>query len=972
MDRRTWTGWRTTAALLAAFLAAGCTGADGDDGKAGKQGPPGVPGPAGPPGDPAPTDTDLPEDADLPGLVLAITGLSGGTGPAGQFRVGDTLSFTYTLAKGDGSPIAAGELDRGSVFVSGPSSNYQRVIPSASDLATASVRNLDGSYTYTFATPFPAVYAAPLNDTASFGPSDGELAGQALLDGTYTLGIELYKEYAVGDATFRDSFNHTEDFLFGAATVLQPREVVTRANCNLCHENLQAHGTFRRDVKLCVLCHTSGAEDGNVASAAGGTPGVSIDFRVMIHRIHDAKHLPSVLGVGTAADGSRDYARTQAPYVVQGRQGSLHDFSDVGFPVWPNLNVGMPRDAGYSLLPAGARAQEDEMLRGVTACAKCHGDPDGAGPAPAPAQGGNAYSVQSRKACGSCHDDVDWTRPYVANGVSMPAQSNDANCLTCHPASGSTLSPADAHVHPLNDPAFNPGVVFSVASVAEAPGGNGDGNLDPGEKPLVAFTVKDLAGADVPVNTLNSMTAVVSGPTTNSQLLLVSGVPVAYYGAGPGYSVTLPEIVNLEYLGLSTAGTDSAFATARAPHWNLTGGATAVSTVSTPAGGGLSALSSAAPACQNFLDVGSAANFARNDYLVVDEGTPSEEYLRIQTVEGTRLWFNSIGALGTYQPSLRFAHAAGAAVKEVALTARTAGTHYTLVASTGQVTEVADAFGGNRVVATYTTDYVLPAKHPAPYNDTPSMDESWGEWTGKALADGTYTVTLYGSVTRVFSQAGENTSYNGAAPGASRTFLVGTATAETPYAAISSGNNCLRCHDDLYFHGGGRRGFDACISCHGTSGFEDRPRYVAPNAPETAATPVSYRTMLHKIHRGKELPDAATYAVVGFGSGAYPNNYGVSMYDHVGFPAMPDGAKDCAVCHGAGTTNWQSPPERNHPAGQALATRSWRATCGACHASSAALAHMDVNTSPSTGAEACAVCHGIGKEWPVELKHKVR
>jgi OmcA/MtrC family decaheme c-type cytochrome len=201
---------------------------------------------------------------------------------------------------------------------------------------------------------------------------------------------------------------------------------------------------------------------------------------------------------------------------------------------------------------------------------------------------------------------------------------------------------------------------------------------------------------------------------------------------------------------------------------------------------------------------------------------------------------------------------------------------------------------------------------------------------------------------------------------------VGTATAETPYAAISSGNNCLRCHDDLYFHGGGRRGFDACISCHGTSGFEDRPRYVAPNAPETAATPVSYRTMLHKIHRGKELPDAATYAVVGFGSGAYPNNYGVSMYDHVGFPAMPDGAKDCAVCHGAGTTNWQSPPERNHPAGQALATRSWRATCGACHASSAALAHMDVNTSPSTGAEACAVCHGIGKEWPVELKHKVR
>jgi hypothetical protein len=33
---------------------------------------------------------------------------------------------------------------------------------------------------------------------------------------------------------------------------------------------------------------------------------------------------------------------------------------------------------------------------------------------------------------------------------------------------------------------------------------------------------------------------------------------------------------------------------------------------------------------------------------------------------------------------------------------------------------------------------------------------------------------------------------------------------------------------------------------------------------------------------------------------------------------------------------------------------------------------MDSNTSPFDAGEGCGVCHGDGKEWPVELKHRIR
>jgi OmcA/MtrC family decaheme c-type cytochrome len=357
--------------------------------------------------------------------------------------------------------------------------------------------------------------------------------------------------------------------------------------------------------------------------------------------------------------------------------------------------------------------------------------------------------------------------------------------------------------------------------------------------------------------------------------------------------------------------------------------------------------------------------------VVIDDGVAGlEEYLRVQFVDGSRLWFSS-PYTGGYQTGLRQAHGAGAALQKVTLSSKAAGTDYTLNAASGQITELTEFGADNAVIVIYTTDFIVPATHGLALNDSPELDETAGKWTGKSLVSGTYTVGIWGSRNLSVVQNGETTTYRGTSPAANHDFLVGAATTIEPGTVISSAANCNACHNDIYFHGGGRRGFPTCILCHGTAGAEDRPRYVAGNAPPTTEVRVEYREMLHKIHRGKDLANALTYTVNGFGSSAYPNNFTSYNYHEVGFPAMPEGVKDCRKCHGAQSTSWQLPDPRNHPSEQARPTLAWRVACGSCHDDTAAQAHIKAQTSPS-GAESCSICHGLGEQYNIDLVHKIR
>ena len=473
-----------------------------------------------------------------PGLQLVITEVRGASGPGGAFQAGDRPSVLFRVKTGTGVDLNPTLLSAGAAYVSGPTSNYQRVIAAQTDVRAAAVWEGDGVWSYSFSTPIPTTYLPPLNDSAAFGVDDGELQGQPLQAGTYTVGLELQQIYVHGEEEFVDAGAAVLDFMIGEAGTLVPRQVVQNDNCNACHTELRVHGGTRKDARLCVLCHTSGAEDSNLN---GATPGVSIDFRIMVHRIHNAMHLPSVLGVSVAADGSRLYpgmtgAAAPKRLLFADAEGKVEDLSSVVFPVFPNFNVAMPKDGGYSALssvdPDGSgpllspRSSEDRIRQGVTACAKCHGDPDGKGPLAAPAQGDRYRTVPTRRVCMSCHDDVELTKPYTANGQTMVAGLGDETCVQCHTdvaANQQTpgykqLSVTEAHWHPLTNPQIDAGVVCTVTAVT---GGTlANGNFQAGDRPVANFTLKDDAGKPLGVAAMDSASALFIGPTTNRQVIV--------------------------------------------------------------------------------------------------------------------------------------------------------------------------------------------------------------------------------------------------------------------------------------------------------------------------------------------------------------------------------------------------------------------------------------------------------------------
>jgi hypothetical protein len=672
------------------------------------------------------------------------------------------------------------------------------------------------------------------------------------------------------------------------------------------------------------------------------------------------------------------------PYVLAGSDSGARDFSSVGFPVWPNRTVPMPKDLGYKNLSAAAQATEDVVRTGITTCEVCHGDPDGSGPLGAPAQGTLVYAQPTRHACGACHDDVRFDQTYFVNGQPMDPQPNNSGCVGCHAVDGagffSPLAVKDGHLHPLKDPLYTgttfldfssfPGLKLALTGASEAGANDGSGTFDPGEKVALTFTVRDDSDADFPPARLDSLSAAISGPSGNSNLLVQTAIPVALLAGPQPFTVVLPERRALEFVGDSSAATGDVFATAHAPHLALPG-ATTVVRVRTGTAGGSSALAAASTPPANFLDVGSSAGFARDDFVVVDDGVANrEEYLRIQLVEGNRLWFSS-PASPAYKAGTAVAHAAGASVERVVLTTKSSGSDYALDAAAGTITELAEFGAGNAVLVDYTSDFVVPPRYPLAENDSPDLDESWGEWRGRPLVDGTYRVELSAYAELDLNANGEDNFYRFAAPGSALDVRFGSAATLEPYALVSSGANCYACHQDLYYHGAGERGFEACITCHATAGSEDRPRYVSAGAPDTPAVTVNFRTLLHQIHRGSQLAQAASFTVVGEGTAPWPNDFTAHSYAQYLFPAMPGGTAQCAKCHGADNTAWIVPAPRDHPLGQNTTTRVWRAACATCHDSSLALDHIEVNTTGS-GGETCLLCHGPGKAFEVELVHKSR
>jgi OmcA/MtrC family decaheme c-type cytochrome len=248
----------------------------------------------------------------------------------------------------------------------------------------------------------------------------------------------------------------TYTFVPNGGSVTVTRDVIRTPSCNTCHDQLAFHGGYAHGMDMCVLCHQPQNADPNT--------GNTLDLKVMAHKIHMGSQLPSV--------------QAGTPYQIIGYMNSVNDFSTVVDPADPRR------------------------------CAVCHSQTTGAAQA-------TAYLTNpSRAACGACHDDVNF-----ATGQNHPGgfQMDDKECANCHIPQGETPFDASimgAHVVENDTPATypqNPNTLISSVVVNIT----GVTNTSAGQKPTVAYTVKDINGNPLALSSLEDLQFTMAGPTTD-------------------------------------------------------------------------------------------------------------------------------------------------------------------------------------------------------------------------------------------------------------------------------------------------------------------------------------------------------------------------------------------------------------------------------------------------------------------------
>jgi OmcA/MtrC family decaheme c-type cytochrome len=187
-----------------------------------------------------------------------------------------------------------------------------------------------------------------------------------------------------------------------------------------------------------------------------------------------------------------------------------------------------------------------------------------------------------------------------------------------------------------------------------------------------------------------------------------------------------------------------------------------------------------------------------------------------------------------------------------------------------------------------------------------------------------------------------------------------TGGAAAPRRSVVTTAQCNQCHDTLSLHGGQRNTVEECVICHNPKESDVARRPANAGQPES----ISFQRMVHRIHTGEELTQ--DYSIFGFGGTA------------IGFNEVlyPGDRTSCDKCHTANSyilplpTGIQSVTTlRDFFTPQGPGT----AACLGCHDSKDAAAHAYLNTVTFPGstnpAEACATCHGTGKDWAVEKVH---
>ena len=258
-------------------------------------------------------------------------------------------------AKGAGEPSAwQNYINRTESAPSNPANGpgTADTIQATTDSNGSFTNNADGSYRYVFNTNLKSV-TSPLAVTYN-------------ADNTHRVAIQI----SGGDVPVTNAYYDWQP-ASGMTSGILSRNMVSTESCNTCHGELALHGGGRKEVEYCVTCHNPGSADAN--------SGNTVDFPIMIHKIHFGKELPSV--------------KTGGEYAIWGFRNSKHDYSAVAFPQDPRN------------------------------CRNCHDENNASTP-----DADNWMMFPTAENCSSCHDDVNFETG--ANHVAG-ARSN-AECSTCH------------------------------------------------------------------------------------------------------------------------------------------------------------------------------------------------------------------------------------------------------------------------------------------------------------------------------------------------------------------------------------------------------------------------------------------------------------------------------------------------------------------------------------------------------------
>ncbi len=213
--------------------------------------------------------------------------------------------------------------------------------------------------------------------------------------------------------------------------------------------------------QACNKCHTSLGIHGGGRKEVGlcllchnpqstdPDTGNTVDMAIMTHKIHRGAGLPSV--------------QAGEPYKIVGYRQSVHNYSHVEFPM------------------------------DIRNCQVCHAG-----------ERGHVYkTAPTRAVCGSCHDNINF-ETGEGHGVGIP-QYNDSQCTACHIPEGPEfgIGIAGAHTVPTKSEALK-GLNAEIAEVM---------NAEPGERPIVHFTLQENDGTSVQPSSLSTLAITFGGPT---------------------------------------------------------------------------------------------------------------------------------------------------------------------------------------------------------------------------------------------------------------------------------------------------------------------------------------------------------------------------------------------------------------------------------------------------------------------------